>query len=500
MNKQQNFSTLENLNGKSCILYSRVSSKEQSNRAQIKQLKEFCNRNGINVLQIFSENISGAAEHREELEKILNSEPLADLLIIREVSRLSREDDYNDSYYKLQQLIKKYSVYILLDNILIEKGKSNLANDITLMVKLYGAADERKKIRDRTQNAKKKYSESSVLNAAYGERYKRYGLIKVSNPNYTKGGGTKKIWDKDPKEWPNVERIFELKSNGLSYIKISNILGLTPETVVNVIKSKTIRYYISQDNPTILEKVDSETLKNNSNPTPTKHQNKYKNKIFYADTNLAMVHGNNSKSGSVYERKGGGISGGLIIEEIIDKIVIMVINFALDVKGEKLQIIKERNKEKIDNLNNIINGLNNTINQKNDELEKLRKKVKLFDDDELLKELNNQINQTKKEIENLKNEIINYTIQLDRLESIEFNKDIIQVNESNFEPFIEKYIDSIRCYHVKRCVHRIDVKTLNLWEDFTFSFEVKHHIGHTITPLNIFDPSLRENVMHLSRE
>ena len=182
----------QNLNGKSAILYARCSTneKKQSTKIQIDQLKKFCNENGITVIDEFKENISGAAEHREELEKILYSEPKAELLVIREVSRLSREENYNDGYWKLQQLLKKYSIYVLLDDIYLEKGKTDLANDIVMIVKLFGAADERKKIVDRTSTAIKKYKDNplNVISGKVG-----FGLMKAPNPNFVKGVNTKNI-------------------------------------------------------------------------------------------------------------------------------------------------------------------------------------------------------------------------------------------------------------------------------------------------------------------
>lgn len=494
MKKQQDFSTLENFNGKTAIIYARASTKEQSTKIQIEQIELFCKQNGIIINNKFSENVSGAKEHREQLDLILNSDSMADLLIIREVSRLSREENYNDGYLKLQQLLKKYSVFVLLDNTFIPKGKIDLAQDITMMIKLFGAADERKKIKDRTSTARNKYRENPI-NVSTGTRYTPFGLMKAANPDYRLGINTKQIWVKNPDEWETVEKIFELKCSGLSYAQISKIVGKTQQIVIQTIKSPKIRYYIDD---VVLKKCDEATAKNNTIPNPSKHHNKYKNKVFLGDTNISMVHNYTVKNGFQYAKKGGG--GGTIKEEILDDIALMVINFALDVKGEQLQTIKERNKEKIDNLRSIINGLSNSIVQKNQELEKLRKKVKLFDDIEILKDLNISINQIKNEIENLNNQISNYNIQIERLESIEFNKDIIQVNKKNFEPFIEKYIDSIRCFHTEKYHHLIKVKTLNLWEDFTFEFDVLHHNKYSIIPLNIFEPALRKNIMHLSRE
>lgn len=130
------------LSGKTAILYARASKKEQSTTVQLQQLEEFCKANNIKVIDKFDENISGAAEHREKLETILESEPMADLLIIREISRISRERDYINAINKVSTLANKYSIYVLLDDYYIEKGKLiDLGTGITMMVKLYGAAD-----------------------------------------------------------------------------------------------------------------------------------------------------------------------------------------------------------------------------------------------------------------------------------------------------------------------------------------------------------------------
>ena len=171
----------QELSGKNCILYARCSTneKQQSTKIQLEQLEAFCKKNEITINKKFSENVSGAKEHREQLEIILDSEPMADLLIIREISRISREDDYMEALDKVKLLSKKYSIYVLLDDYYIKKGEViDLATGITMMVKLYGAADERKKILDRTTTARDKYRQNPI-NVSTGTKYIPFGLMKA---------------------------------------------------------------------------------------------------------------------------------------------------------------------------------------------------------------------------------------------------------------------------------------------------------------------------------
>lgn len=184
----------QELNGKTSILYARASTQEQSCKVQLEQLRKFCNDNEIKIIDEFEENISGAKEHREQLEIILESEPKADLLIIREISRISREEDYLAALEKVRKLVQKYSIYVLLDDYYIRKGEViDLATGITMMVKLYGAAEEREKIKDRTSAARDKYRQNP-LNIYSSNKHIPFGLMKDDNPDYQKGVNTKRIW------------------------------------------------------------------------------------------------------------------------------------------------------------------------------------------------------------------------------------------------------------------------------------------------------------------
>lgn len=453
----------QDFNGKTGIIYARCSTneKQQSTKIQIEQLEKFCNENGIKVIDKFSENVSGAKEHREELEKILYSEPMADLLIIREISRISREEDYLAALEKVRQLATKYSIYILLDNYYIEKGKIiELSDGITMMVKLYGAAEEREKIKERTSTAKNKYLENPI-NAATGTRFIPFGLMKVDNPNYSKGVNTKKIWGKNPEEWPMVEKFFELKKYGYSYEKISQITGIYESLVRRTIKSKKIRYYMEES---ILNKVDEETAKNNSCPSPTKHQNKYKNLIFVGDTNTAMAHQCSKGNGEQYRDKNGK---GSIKVRIIDDIVKRTLYAMMVIFDLKKEELSKDNKAKMENYSNQIEGLmKNLVTISKDEDGLNRKFIKAPNEavenmiSKELEKIQVEKNKINKRVEELKEEI-------KRLNSIDYNAMKIKIDDTNFVDFIQKYIRRIEFWH--------QGKNHNIFKVYVYSNYIPSH-------------------------
>ena len=324
---------------KTAILYARASTQEQSTKIQIQQLEKYCIENDIEVLKTFAENVSGAAEHRDELEKILNSDPLADLLIIREASRLSREEDYNEAYFKLQLLLKKYSIYILADNIYLERGKTDLAKDIMMMIKLFGAADERKNIKLRTTTAVKKYKENPI-NVVSGNG--NFGMMKAPNPNFSKGVNTRNIWVKNPDEWKTVLKVFELRSKGYSINKISQYLGLKVCIVRQIFESKVINYYMEQDHKELLFAAEDKKVELTTVKAPSKHLNKYKGKIFVENSDYYMRHQIAAK-GIYFKDKLGKMT---IKESIIDDCVIRTIKCMLaffDLKKTELSKNNEIN-------------------------------------------------------------------------------------------------------------------------------------------------------------
>lgn len=476
----------QELNGKTSILYCRASTREQSCKVQLEQLRKFCNENGIKIIDEFQENVSGAKEHREQLEIILESEPKADLLIIREISRLSRETNYMAALDKVRTLAEKYNIYVLLDDYYIKKGEViDLATGITMMVKLYGAAEEREKIKDRTTAARDKYRKNPI-NVSTGTKFIPFGLMKADNPDFEKGVNTKKIWVKNPDEWTMVEKIFSLKCEGYSLVKISQITGVSLNIVQQTIKNPKIRYYIPS---TVLEMCDKATELNNSNPNPTKHINLYKNKIFCRDTDLAMVHQCSKANGNQYRAKKGesGTIKAAIIDEAVKRTIIEMMVF-FDLKKQELAA---GNEEKIKRYEEQVLGMMKTYVEKAKQEDDLGRKFIKAPNEVIEKMITEQINTLHAEREKIFWQVEAMKEEINRLRSIDYSGVKFVLTDANFPEFIEKYIRRIECWHLKKNHHLIKVFVQPDYIPDNFydykMFEVMNYKHYTMTEKNIPD-------------
>ena len=77
---------------KSCAIYARVSTSEQSCELQINELKEFANRRGWDVIIVLEEKLSGTKANRPQLKQLqkLVSERKIDVVLIWKLDRLFR--------------------------------------------------------------------------------------------------------------------------------------------------------------------------------------------------------------------------------------------------------------------------------------------------------------------------------------------------------------------------------------------------------------------------
>lgn len=440
-------------NGKTAIIYARVSTGEQSTKVQIDEIQKFCNENGITVVKVFSENVSGAALRREQMEEILNSDAMADILIVREISRISREGNHLDAINKMRNLSEKYGILVHKDNRYIERGEIyDFATGMLLFIELYGAAKERENTKYRTSTARDKYRENSPINAATGTRYVPFGLMKVINPNPIKGVNTKKIWVPNPEQWDMVEKVFALKVQGYSIKKVAELTGLTMNIVQQTIKNPKVRYYIQKD---VLDACDSATQKNNSNPNPTKHANIYKDIIFVRDTDSAMVHQVSHANGNQYRAKAGesGTIKAAIIDEVVKYTLIAMFEFfelkKLELAGENEKRMQEL-KEQAERYSEIIEG-------KTKEREQQRRNLVYAPDEETAKMMGERIKNTTNEIERIKMTIERLNAEIERLQSIDYQSMNVTINEATFPDMVKKYVRRVECWHERRNHHIIKV-------------------------------------------
>ena len=135
--------------------YARVSTEAQDITRQIELITAYCNDRNYHLIKIIQEKISGARKDRKSLNELLDvDDAVADMIIVSELSRLSREDDILSVLSTINELLKQGVDILFLDkqDRIYKAGTIlSLYDIITLSVEAKASADERYKIAGRMQ-------------------------------------------------------------------------------------------------------------------------------------------------------------------------------------------------------------------------------------------------------------------------------------------------------------------------------------------------------------
>ena len=158
---------------KKVVIYTRVSTQGQEYERQLAELRDYAARMNYEVVEEFSEKVSGAkrVEEREALMNLLRyvEAHKVDKVLIYECSRLSRRAiDFLTVIEHLSSL--KVSVYILQNGLetLMEDGSVNPIASLVLGIIGQFNSMERSLIRSRMASGYKHYRE--VLNGTVGRK------------------------------------------------------------------------------------------------------------------------------------------------------------------------------------------------------------------------------------------------------------------------------------------------------------------------------------------
>lgn len=158
---------------KKVVIYTRVSTQGQEYERQLAELRDYATRMNYEVVEEFSEKVSGAkrVEEREALMSLLSyvEAHKVDKVLIYECSRLSRRAiDFLTVIEHLSSL--KVSVYILQNGLetLMEDGSVNPIASLVLGIIGQFNSMERSLIRSRMASGYKHYRE--VLNGTVGRK------------------------------------------------------------------------------------------------------------------------------------------------------------------------------------------------------------------------------------------------------------------------------------------------------------------------------------------
>lgn len=213
---------------KRVIGYIRVSTDNQDLERQRVLIRKYCENKGYSLLRIEEDYaISGTVSNRNGLNSILNiTNSVADMVVVSELSRLSRQDDIFETLTQIHTIIRNVDLVILDEpDKVYEAGKTIILSDfLMLAIKAYGAADERKKIVSRMITGKD--SKVQAFPLMLTDSNIPTGFKAVPNPNYIKGATPKMLLVEDEERMQLVRDIFNYVANGLSLGKTAEKLNM----------------------------------------------------------------------------------------------------------------------------------------------------------------------------------------------------------------------------------------------------------------------------------
>ena len=213
---------------KRVIGYIRVSTDNQDLERQRVLIRKYCENKGYSLLRIEEDYaISGTVSNRNGLNSILNiTNSVADMVVVSELSRLSRQDDIFETLTQIHTIIRNVDLVILDEpDKVYEAGKTIILSDfLMLAIKAYGAADERKKIVSRMTTGKD--SKVQAFPLMLTDSNIPTGFKAVPNPNYIKGAIPKMLLVEDEERMQLVRDIFNYVANGLSLGKTAEKLNM----------------------------------------------------------------------------------------------------------------------------------------------------------------------------------------------------------------------------------------------------------------------------------
>ena len=152
---------------RTAVIYARVSSSgdRQSTDRQVADLRAFATREGFEVLEVFSENCSGAREDRPELLRCVEylKRGECSTLLVSEISRLGRS--VKGVVNTIDELTRaKVNIYLQDINLytLLPDGSENPLAKVILTVLALGAEIERQSIVRRLNSGRERAIEKGV--------------------------------------------------------------------------------------------------------------------------------------------------------------------------------------------------------------------------------------------------------------------------------------------------------------------------------------------------
>ena len=212
--------------------YARVSTTAQDLLRQKELITDFCKSNNYTLSAILEDDgISGAVNDRQGYKELLSlTKNDADMVVVSELSRISRSEDFIATITNIYGLLGKGIDLILLDepnHIYTAADRLDFIQFMGIAFRAYGAAEERKKICERTKTGKLTKLANNPLSVCPPKAPLGFSNINgILTPN--------------EKEIPIVQEIFNMIADGVSLIKTANYITYSGYSIRHTTIQKVI--------------------------------------------------------------------------------------------------------------------------------------------------------------------------------------------------------------------------------------------------------------------
>ena len=191
--------------------YLRVSTEHQDLQRQKVLVKKYCEENELNLIGYIEEKVSGAKSDRKGVKEILQlTKEDADIVIISDLSRLSREDDIMNVISKINTIRQNGLDLLMLDTEQWIRTTDTIdaMKMIQLVIRASENANERRKIANRMSTGR--YAKLIENPYAYVGGQIPFGFSVKTNPSFDENATSNKVARKILVENPQEKLILEM--------------------------------------------------------------------------------------------------------------------------------------------------------------------------------------------------------------------------------------------------------------------------------------------------
>lgn len=209
--------------------YIRISTDNQDLARQKILIKEHCKNNNYDLIGIIDQQISGSKENTESIQKLRSlTSKECDIIVVTELSRLSRTDKITYTITLLSDLIEKNQLKVVFtdspDKIYFQKlDESEL---IKIIFEASGAAKERNKITYRMKTGMD--AKFTLDSNAFRGSIIPFGFKVIPNDKYNETDGkrySKKLLVPDETKLSTIDLIFNSVISGKTLNDVAKLLN-----------------------------------------------------------------------------------------------------------------------------------------------------------------------------------------------------------------------------------------------------------------------------------